>query len=42
MGVVKDKNEKVLGIITMEDILEELIDDIDEENKVIEKKGKKA
>ena len=42
MGVVKDKNDKVLGIITMEDILEELIDDIDEENKVIEKKGKKA
>ena len=42
MGIVKDKNGKVLGIITMEDILEELIDDNDEENKVIEKKGKRA
>lgn len=42
MGVVQDKEGKVLGIITMEDILEELIDDIDEENKIIEKKGKKA
>ena len=29
MGIVKD-NDKVIGIITMEDILEELVDDIDE------------
>ncbi len=42
MGVVKDKDGKVLGIITMEDILEELIEDIDEENKFVQRKGKKA
>ncbi len=42
MGIVKDKDGKVLGIITMEDILEELIEDIDEENKFVQRKGKKA
>lgn len=30
LGIVADKNNKMIGIITMEDILEELVDDIDE------------
>lgn len=34
LGIVKDDNNKVLGIITMEDILEELVDDIDEETEM--------
>ncbi len=41
MGIVRNEAGKVLGIITMEDILEELIDDIDEESG-LSKKEKKA
>ncbi len=33
MAVVQDKEEKTLGIVTMEDVLEELVGDIDESNE---------
>ncbi len=33
MAVVIDKEEKTLGIVTMEDVLEELVGDIDESNE---------
>jgi CBS domain containing-hemolysin-like protein len=40
MAIVKNKNNKVVGIITMEDILEELVgeirDEYDEERETIE------
>ena len=40
MAIVKNKNNKVIGIITMEDILEELVgeirDEYDEERETIE------
>ena len=33
MAVVQDKEFKTIGIVTMEDLLEELVGDIDESNE---------
>ena len=32
LGIVVDENDKMVGVVSMEDILEELVDDIDEKN----------
>ena len=38
IAIVRDKNKKVIGMVTMDDVLEELVSDISEPNQV---KGKK-
>ena len=39
IAIVRDKNKKVIGMVTMEDVLEELVSDISEPNLM---KGKRA